>query len=284
MINLIKNGNRFDFESELLWDKVNELKDYIKEKDIFLVGDLFDISTTRNGTSYSRNVDTDRGYIFGFNDLKNGADEIRLILKDIHNCLEKQDSTDIDIFFLRQGIVILLSTDKKIDSALFYKSHTTEYFDKKGYRALKDHFKSGDLFMPLMIALEFDYVLFEKNIYKWEINHSYEEIREILEDCIGSKNVNYTYDDIKTEEEIKAEQKARAELKRQEQEQKILAEQEKRQKEIQQLAEQFEQTKKQMMLLMGQYMAYQQQQQDYDDDDEYDEEFEDDDEFEEFED
>ena len=121
-------------------------------------------------------------YEFGFKKLKHGADEIRGIIKDIHDCLDKHNSTHIDLFFPKEGIVILLSTGEQIDSALFYKSYETVGQDSKGYRQVTYHYNSTDLVTPLQIALDFDYVIHEKTVFKWDMFMDDGGIRDLLKE------------------------------------------------------------------------------------------------------
>ena len=276
MINLIMGGKLRDKgyldEDLTLWEIMKEVKEEVAENDIWKYGAKFDISCDNGVLNWNG-----EGYDFGFKKLRHGADEIRGIIKDIHDCLDKHNSTHIDIFFPREGIVILLSTEEQIDSALFYKSYETVGQDSKGYRQVTKRYNSTDLVTPLQIALDFDYVIHEKTIFKWDVFMDDSGLRVLLKDCVKeSKNVNYSLLDVRTEREI-AEDKRKQ--KQEEQERKQQEQQEQQQeydKQLQQMLEQFEETKRQMMLLMGMYMSQQEQEQ-------QEEEFEEDDDFEEFE-
>lgn len=273
MINLVMTRKLRDkgyFDEDLtLWELMNEVKEEVATTDIWGFGARFDISCD-NGILNWNGED----YDFGFKKLRHGADEIRGIIKDIHDCLDKHNSTHIDIFSPKEGIVILLSTGEQIDSVLFYKSHEIIGHDSKGYRQVTYHYKSTDLITPLQIALEFDYVIHEKTVFKWDMSMD-NGLRQLLKDCAKeSKNVNYSLLDVRTEREIAEDTRKQ---KQEEQERKQKEQQEQQQeydKQLQQMLEQFEETKRQMMLLMGMYMSQQEQQE---------EEFEEDDDFEEFE-
>ena len=275
MINLVVNRQLRDkgyFDEDLtLWELMNEIKEEVAENDIWGFGARFDISCDNGVLNWNGD-----GYDFGFKNLRHRADEIRGIIKDIHDCLDKHNSTHIDIFFPKEGVVILLSTGEQIDSALFYKHHEIVGHDSKGYRQVTYHYHSTDLVMPLQIALEFDYVIHEKTVFKWDMSMD-NGVRQLLKDCAKeSKNVNYSLLDVRTEREIAEDNRKQ---KQEEQERKQQEQQEQQQeydKQLQQMLEQFEETKRQMMLLMGRYMAQQEQQ-------EQEEEFEEDDDFEEFE-
>ena len=274
MINLVMTRQLRDkgyFDEDLtLWEMMNEVKEKVAENDIWGYGAKFDISCD-NGVLNWNGED----YDFGFKKLRHRADEIRGIIKDIHDCLDKHNSTHIDILFSKEGIVILLSTEEQIDSALFYKSYETVGQDSKGYRQVTNHYNSTDLVTPLQIALDFDYVIHEKTVFKWDMSMD-NGLRQLLKDCASqNKNVNYSLLDVRTEREIaedKRKQKQEEEERKQQEQQQ---QQQEYDKQLQQMLEQFEETKRQMMLLMGRYMAQQEQ------DDE--EEFEEDDDFEEFE-
>lgn len=280
MINLIKNVCLRDkgyYDKGLtLWEIMNEAKEDVAKTGIWSYGAKFDISCDNGVLNWNSEY-----YDFGFYDLGIMADEIRGIIKDIHDCLDKHNSTHIDLFFPREGMVILLSTGEQIDSALFYKSYETVGLDERGYRQVTDHYNTTDLQMPLQIALDFDYVIHEKTMFKWDIFMDDNGLRDLLKDCVKeSKNVNYSYSDVRTEREI-AEDKRKQ--KQAEQERKQQEQQEQQQaynKQLQQMLEQFEETKRQMMLLMGRYMAEQQQEEEFEDEYEDDdfEEFEEDDE------
>lgn len=269
---MVKNAylreTKGEFENDL-WEIMNEVKDEVEENGIWKYGTRFDISCD-NGTLNRREEFDD----FGFNYLHHRADEIRQIIKDIHQCLEKQDSTHMDLFFKPEGVIILLSTNKKIDNALFYKCSEDVGKDKKGYRQVTHHFRSNDLSNPLKIALDFDYILHKKTNYVWDMSMD-DGLRDILKDCVKeSKNVNYSYSDVRTHEEIQEDNRKQRQEQQKQQMQQQQQEQQEYDKQLQQMLDQFEETKRQMMLLMGIYMAQQQQQE---------EEFEDEEEFEEFE-
>jgi hypothetical protein len=266
MINLVmtrqlKDRGYFD-EDLTLWEIINEVKEEVAKNDIWGFGARFDISCDNGVLNWNG-----ENYDFGFKKLRHGADEIRGIIKDIHDCLDKHNSTHIDLFFPREGIVILLSTGEQIDSVLFYKGYEIVGQDSKGYRQVTYHYKSTDLITPLQIALDFDYVIHEKTVFKWDISMD-NGLRQLLKDCAKeSKNVNYSLLDVRTEREIAEDNRKQ---KQEEQEQKQKEQQEQQQeydKQLQQMLEQFEETKRQMMLLMGRYMSQQQEE-------EEDEEFE----------
>ena len=277
MINLVITRQLRDkgyFDEDLtLWEIMKEVKEEVAETGIWGFGAKFDISCDNGILNWNGEY-----YDFGFKNLRHRADEIRGIIKDIHDCLDKHNSTHIDIFFPKEGIVILLSTEEQIDSALFYKSYETVGQDSKGYRQVTNHYNSTDLVTPLQIALDFDYVIHEKTVFKWDMFMDDNGLRDLLKECTKeSKNVNYSYSDVRTEREI-AEDKRKQ--KQEEQERKQQAQQEQQQeydKQLQQMLEQFEETKRQMMLLMGRYMSEQQQEEEFEEDDDF-EDFEDDDE------
>lgn len=277
MINLVMTRQLRDkgyFDEDLtLWEMMNEVKEEVAEKEIWGFGARFDISCDNGILNWNG-----EGYDFGFKNLRHRANEIRGIIKDIHDCLDKHNSTHIDLFFPKEGIVILLSTGEQIDSALFYKSHEIIGHDSKGYRQVTHHYNSTDLVTPLQIALDFDYVIHEKTIFKWDVFMDDGGLRDLLKDCVKeSKNVNYSLLDVRTEREIAEDNRKQ---KQEEQERKQQEQQEQQQaydKQLQQMLEQFEETKRQMMLLMGRYMAQQEQEEEFEDDDDF-EEFEEDDE------
>lgn len=279
MIYLVKNAylkemksNKGNFEDDL-WQVMNEVKDEAEENGIWQYGTRFDISCD-NGTINRREEFDD----FSFNCLEHRADEIRQIIKDIHQCLEKQNSTHIDLFFKPEGVVILLSTGEQIDNALFYKYVEEIGKDKKGYRKVTHHFRGNDLDNPLKIALEFDYIIHKKTMFKWDVSMDNDGLRDILKDCVKeSKNVNYSYSDVRTYEEIQEDNRKQKQAEQEQQIQQQQQEQEQYDKQLQQMLEQFEETKRQMMLLMGIYMAQQQQEEEFEEDDDF-EEFEEDDE------
>ena len=254
MINLIKNvclsDNGYHDKGLALWKMMNEVKKNVSETGIWSYGAKFDISCDNGILNWnSGNFD------FGFRKLRHGADEIRGIIKDIHDCLDKQNSTHIDLFFLREGIVILLSTGEQIDSALFYKSYETVGYDKRGYRQVTDHYNTTDLPMPLQIALEFDYILHKKTNYVWDVSMD-DGLRDILKDCVKeSKNVNYSYSDVRTRAEIEEDNRKQKQAEQERKQQEQQAQQQTYDKQLQQMLEQMEETKRQMMLLMGRYMV-----------------------------
>lgn len=268
---MVKNAylreHKGNFKEDDLWQVMNEVKEEVQEKGIWQYGTRFDISCD-NGTLNRREELDD----FGFNNLRHMADEVRQIIKDIHQCLDKQDSTHIDLFLKPEGVIILLSTGEQIDNALFYKHSEEVGQDKRGFREVTYHFRSSDLSNPLKIALEFDYILHKKTNYVWDITMD-DGLRDILKDCAKeSKNVNYSLLDVRTEREIQEDKRKQ---KQEEQERKQQEQQEQKQaydKQLQQMLEQFEETKRQMMLLMGRYMAEQEQEEEFED--EYEDDFE----------
>lgn len=276
MINLVMTRQLRDkgyFDEDLtLWELINEVKEEVAETEIWGFGARFDISCDNGVLNWNG-----EGYDFGFKKLRHRADEIRGIIKDIHDCLDKHNSTHMDIFSPKEGIVILLSTGEQIDSALFYKSYETVGKDSKGYRQVTHHYHSTDLITPLQIALDLDYVIHEKTMFKWDMFMD-SGIRQLLKDCVSqNKNVNYSLLDLRTEREIAEDNRKQ---KQEEQERKQKEQQEQQQeydKQLQQMLEQFEETKRQMMLLMGMYMAQQEQEEEFEDDDDF-EEFEEDEE------
>lgn len=254
MIYLVKNVCLRDkgyYDEDLtLWEMMNEVKEVIAENDIWGFGAKFDISCDNGILNWnSENFD------FGFYDLGIMADEIRQIIKDIHDCLDKHNSTHIDLFFPNEGVVILLSTGEQIDSALFYKSWDEEGRDKKGYRQVTNHYNSTKLERPLLIALDFDYILHKKINYEWDMTMN-KELRQLLKDCVKeSKNVNYSLLDVRTRAEIEEDNRKQKQAEQEQKQQEYQQQVEKMNMDLQQMMSQFEQTKQQFMLMMAQYMA-----------------------------
>lgn len=245
--------NKDNFLEDDLWQVMNEVKEEVIEDEakdgFFYYGTKFDISCDNGVINRKAELDD-----FGFNYLKHRADEIRQIIADMHKCLEKQDSTHIDIFCPRDGVVVLLSTDGKIDNALYYRSHEEVGKDKKGYRQITYHFEANKLDYPLQIALEFDYILHKKINYKWEVSME-DGLKQLLKDCIPeNKNVNFTYNDLKTDAELEAERRAKEELEEQERLRYELENRERLQYEqMMQMMEQFELQRQQMLAFMEIY-------------------------------
>ena len=237
------------FKEDDFWQVLNEVKEEVQENGIWQYGARFDISCD-NGV-INRKVELDD---FGFNNLRHVADEVRQIIKDIHQCLDKQDSTHIDIFF-QEGVAVLLSTGEQIDNALFYKYSEEVGQDKRGYRQVTYHFETTKIDNPLKIALEFDYILHKKTNYVWDVSMD-DGLRDILKYCVKeNKNVNYSYLDVRTYKEIQEDNRKQKQAEQERKQQEQQAQQQTYDKQLQQMLEQMEETKRQMMLLMGRYMA-----------------------------
>lgn len=256
MIYRVRNArlreNKDNFLEDDLWQVMNEVKEEViedKARDgFYYYGTKFDISCDNGVINRKEELDD-----FGFNYLKHRADEIRQIIKDIHQCLEKQDSTHIDLFF-SEGVTVLLSTNGEIDNALYYRYHEEVGKDKKGYRKITYRFRGNDLSNPLQIALEFDYIIHKKTNYVWDVSME-NGLEQLLKDCIPeNKNVNFTYNDLKTDAELEAERRAKEELEEQERLRYELENRERLQYEqMMQMMEQMELQRQQMLAFMQIY-------------------------------
>lgn len=256
MIYRVKNArlreNKDNFLEDDLWQVMNEVKEEViedaAEHGFYYYGTKFDISCDNGVINRKEELDD-----FSFNYLHHRADEIRQIIKDIHQCLEKQDSTHIDIFF-SEGVTVLLSTNGEIDNALYYRYHEEVGKDKKGYRKATHHFRGNDLANPLQIALEFDYIIHKKTNYVWDVAMK-DGLKQLLKDCIPeNKNVNFTYNDLKTDAELEAEKREKEELEEQERLRYELENRERLQYEqMMQMMEQMELQRQQMMAFMQLY-------------------------------
>lgn len=256
MIYRVRNArlreNKDNFLEDDLWQVMNEVKEEVIQDEAehghFYYGTKFDISCDNGVINRKEELDD-----FSFNYLKHRADEIRQIIADIHKCLEKQNSTHIDIFF-SEGVTVLLSTNGEIDNALYYRYHEEVGKDKKGYRKVTYHFRGSDLSNPLQIALEFDYIIHKKTNYAWDVS-MHDGLKDILKNCIPeNKNANFTYNDLKTDAELEAERRAKEELEEQERLRYELENRERLQYEqMMQMMEQMELQRQQMMAMMAAY-------------------------------
>lgn len=255
MIYRVRGGhlrdNKDNFLEDDLWQVMNEVKEEVIQTELngfYRYGAKFDISCNNGTTNRKEELDD-----FSFNYLHHRADEIRQIIADIHKCLEKQDSTHIDIFF-SEGVTVLLSTNGEIDNALYYRYSKEESKDKRGYREVIHHFRGNDLSYPLQIALEFDYIIHKKTNYVWDVSME-NGLEQLLKDCIPeNKNANFTYNDLKTDAELAAERRAKEELEEQERLRYELENRERLQYEqMMQMMEQMELQRQQMLALMQIY-------------------------------
>ena len=290
------------FEQKTLWDKMNIIRKYVIEVNMWAYGKCFDIETGQ-GTSDRTTQQSIEGK-YSFNPLEHNYNDIFQVLEDIHKCLEKHDSENIDYMFINNpnGLMIILSTNDIIDNVLFYKSYVAEGRDKRGFREVHSHFDTHNFPQILQIALEFDYIIRKKEVISWETYvKDDEEITQLLKQMIDEgKNFNYSHKEARTEEEVEEDRR-----RKQEEQAKIRQQQEQQRQQqqimtqVQQELQQFEQKKQayemllqmqqqqqlfqqQMALLMEQYRLQQQQEEEeeFEDDEEYEEyeEFEEDDE------
>lgn len=286
-------------EQKTLWDKMNIIRKYVIEVNMWAYGKCFDIKTGQ-GTSNRTSQQSIEGK-YSFNPLEHYYNDIFKVLEDIHKCLEKHDSVNIDYMFIDNpsGLMIILSTNDIIDNVLFYRSYIGEGRDKRGFRETHSHFDTHNFPQILQIALEFDYIIRKKEVISWETYvRDDEKITQLLKQMIDEgKNFNYSHKEARTKEEVeedrRREQEEQAKIRQQQQAQQ---QQQQMMAQVQQELQQFEQKKQayemllqmqqqqqlfqqQMALLMEQYRL-QQQQQEEEFDEEY-EEFEDEEEFEE---
>lgn len=284
------------FEQKTLWDKMNIIRKYVIEVNMWVYGKCFDIKTGQ-GTPDRTSQQSIQGR-YTFTPLEHYYNDIFQVLEDIHKCLEKHDSENIDYMFINNpnGLMIILSTNDIIDNVLFYGSCVREGRDKQGFRETHSHFDTHNFPQILQIALEFDYIIRKKEVISWETYvKDDEEITQLLKQMIDEgKNFNYSHKEARTEEEReedeRREREEQAKIRQQQEQQK---QQQQIMTQVQQELQQFEQKKQayemllqmqqqqqlfqqQMALLMEQYRLQQQQE-------EEEEEFEDDEEYEEFE-
>lgn len=283
------------FEQKTLWDKINIIRKRVDQDNMWDVGMYFNVETGEGTASSGTYV---------LHPLKHTYGEVLQVLEDIHKCLEKHDSENIDFMYLDnpKGLMVILSTNGIIDNTLFYKTYQTEGRDRRGFREEYKHFDSHYFSQPLKIALEFDCVIHKKDIIEWEINITdSEEYTQLLKQMIDEdKNFNYSQQDARTRAEVQADnEKIRQEQAKIRQEQAQIQAQQQMMTQLQQDLQEFEQKKQmydmllqmqqqqqlfqqQMAQMMAQYKQQQQQEEYDDDDEEYDEEdFEDDEDFEE---
>ena len=289
------------FEQKTLWDKMNIIRKYVIEINMWAYGKCFDIKTGQ-GTPDRTSQQSIQGK-YSFNPLEHYYNDIFQVLEDIHKCLEKHDSENIDYMFINNpnGLMIILSTNDIIDNVLFYKSYVAEGRDKRGFREVHSHFDTHNFPQILQIALEFDYIIRKKEVISWETYaKDDEEITQLLKQMIDDgKNFNYSHKEARTEEEVEEDKRReREEQAKIRQQQQAQQQQQQMMTQVQQELQQFEQKKQayemllqmqqqqqlfqqQMALLMEQYRLQQQQQEEeFEDDEEYEEyeEFEEDDE------
>lgn len=291
------------FEQKTLWDKMNIIRKCVDKQNMWAYGKCFDIETGQGTSERTSQLSIEGKY--SFSPLEHHHKDIFQVLEDIHKCLEKHDSSNIDYMFIENpsGLMVILSTNDIIDNVLFYKSYVAEGRDKKGYRETYSHFDSYN-FPPLFqFALEFDYIIHKKEVISWETYvKDDEEITQLLKEMIDEgKNFNYSHKEARTQEEVqedrRREQEEQAKIRQQQAQQQ---QQQQYMTQLQQELQDFEKKKQaydmllqmqqqqqlfqqQMALLMEQYRLQQQQQQqqeeEFEDDEEYDdEEFEEDDE------
>lgn len=290
MINIVRKTSNFRreedevlaFKDDLsMWENMNEFRQHMEhfKWDMVLP---FDVSKGHNGVG-NWNKDTD----FPFKALGVKVEEFRLISKNIHECLEKQNSTHIDIVLKRSthnenidGVIVILSTDGNIDNALYYREYETRTEEKNVYgeqlRTIIKHFRTTEYEMPLLFALDLDYIIHDKEVTLWRDLDNV-ELRQLLNECVEQgKNVNYEY--IKSRKQQEDEEKEERRKRQEEQQKKRKAQEEKQTYESMKLmVEQMEQQRQQMMMMMAMYEQMQKQQvqaeEEYDEDDEeYDEE------------
>lgn len=285
-------------EQKTLWDKMNIIRKYTSVSNMWAYGKCFDIKTGQGTPDRTSQQSIEGKYSFA--PLEHYYNDMFKVLEDIHKCLEKHDSVNIDYMFIDNpsGLMIILSTNDIIDNVLFYRSFVGEGRDKQGYREIRSHFDSHIFPNVLQFALEFDYIIRKKEVISWETYvKNDEEITQLLKQMIDDgKNFNYSHKEARTEEEKQEdERKEREEQAKIRQQQQAQRQQQQMMAQVQQELQQFEQKKQaydmllqmqqqqqlfqqQMALLMEQYRLQQQQQEE-----EFDEEYEEFDEEEEIE-
>jgi hypothetical protein len=287
-------------EQKTLWDKMNIIRKYVIKENMWAYGKCFDIKTGQGTSDRTTQLGIQGRYTLS--PLEHYYNDIFKVLEDIHKCLEKHDSVNIDYMFINNpsGLMIILSTNDIIDNVLFYRSYVGEGRDKQGFRETHSHFDTHNFPQILQFALEFDYIIRKKEVISWETYvKDDEEITQLLKQMINEgKNFNYSHKEARTKEEVeedrRREQEEQAKIRQQQQAQQ---QQQQMMAQVQQELQEFEKKKQtydmllqmqqqqqlfqqQMALLMEQYRLQQQQQQEEEFDEEY-EEFEDEEEFEE---
>mgnify|MGYP003319882391 CR=1 FL=1 len=104
------------------------------------------------------------------------------------------------------GVIVILSTNGNIDNTLYYRAYETRTEKRNGHgeqlREMISHFFVSDSYeMPLLFALDLDYLIHDKTVTLWR-DLDIVELRQLLNESVEQgKNVNYEYIKSKKQQE-----------------------------------------------------------------------------------